>query len=899
MRFLRLPSTFFALGLALAAAIILLPGTQSAYSQAISTNGGAIQGTVSDPSGAVIPGAKITVSSPDTGFTRALTSDSAGFYSLGPLTPGRYTITVEAAGFDREVVKTVVAVGTVSSGNVKLKIGAGTTVIEVDASSLQINTDQVGVAGIVSQQQLETLPVNGRNVLDTAQLQPGVILQSGMTFDPTKAGYSALSVGGIGGRTTRILLDGQDITDETVGTTIFNVPSGAVGELQLNRSTQDVSGEVTSTGQVLEVTKAGTNTFHGNAFYNFQDYNAGFANVEGAAAPFQRNQFGGYVGGPIIKDKLFFYGGYERVKQDEQDAAVGYDPAFAAIAAEYPLVPAPFRDNFSFARLDYNAPHNIKLFARAVYSVNADDATFGYSPYSVYLNRDNVPGLVGGADFTSGNLTHSVRIGYEKFHNLLTDGTAALGSSIYNPSNIVGVPVSIDSPFFGLPAALNSGPNWLAPQETFQSDKQVRYDGTWTKGAHNIKFGGELNRIMGNSFAEFFGASLSVGLTTSLPDVVANGDPACADVLGSGPCLGDPLRGYVAAGYYMGNGNGLFTEKPAFGLPGGGLFSWRIAAYIGDTWKVRQDLTVSAGVRWSVDTDRANQDLSSPTCGQDPSLQWAGCNSTNSSAYLFDQYQKGMGGQVHQPYANFGPQLGFVFSPGVRKTSYRGGIGIYYEGDIFNNTGNARPEVIPPTSEVPFFNAASANYGAGYVYLPGAGYVTSAPDGTPVSTILSESIYNAAPEMWAIEQKWQTAVKGVKSPNPNFVGTGDGLFANNLYAQPYVSPYSIQFNGGVQHEFANGMMLSVDYVHNATIKIPQSVDVNRTGAARSLNTNAATNAIANTLAGGADGTGTTPWTSIDDAIQNGATIANFAADGLDSSSVYIYRLCGLGLRVDA
>ena len=244
--------------------------------------------------------------------------------------------------------------------------------------------------------------MNGRNVLNTAQLQPGVILQSGMTFDPTKAGYSALSVGGIGGRTTRILLNGQDITDETVGTTIFNVPSGAVGELQLNRSTQDVSGEVAWTGQVLEVTKAGTNTFHGNAFYNFQDYNAGFANVEGAAAPFQRNQFGGYVGGPIIKDKLFFYGGYERVKQDEQDAAVGYDPAFAAIAAEYPLVPAPFRDNFSFARLDYNAPHNIKLFARAVYSVNADDATFGYSPYSVYLNRDNVPGLVGGADFTSG-----------------------------------------------------------------------------------------------------------------------------------------------------------------------------------------------------------------------------------------------------------------------------------------------------------------------------------------------------------------------------------------------------------------------------------------------------------------------------------------------------------------
>ena len=852
------------------------------HGQAISQNGGSIQGTVTDPSDAVIPGATVTISSSETGYMKVLNSDSAGFYSLGPLAPGRYSITVQAAGFERQVVKTVVAIGTVTSGSVKLRVGSTGTTVEVDAGALQINTDQVGVAGIVSSQQLDNLPVNGRNVLDAAQLQPGVILQSGVTFDPTKAGYSALSVSGIGGRTTRIILDGQDITDETVGTTIYNVPSGAVGELQLNRSTQDVSGEVTSTGQVLEVTKAGTNNFHGNLFYNFQDYNAGFASVEGAAAPFQRNQFGGYAGGQIIKDKLFFYGGAERIKQDEQDAAVGYDPAFAAIAAQYPLVPAPFRDNFSYGRLDYHAPHDINLFARAVYSVNADDATFGYSPYGIYQNRDNVPGLVGGADFTTGRFTHSVRVGYEKFHNVLGDGTAGLGNSIYNPSNILGVPVSIDSPVFGLAPALNSGPNFLAPQGTFQSDKQVRYDGTWTKGAHTFKFGGELNRIIGGGFAEFFGTSLSVGLTTSIPDVDANGNPACADVLDSGPCLGDPLKGYIAAGYLMGNGNGLFTEKPAFGLPGGGEFSWRFAAYFGDTWKARPGLTISAGIRWSVDTDRANQDLPSPTCGEvDPSLQWSGCSSANSSSYLFDQYQKGLGGSVHQPYGNVGPQLGFVYSPGAHKTSYRGGIGIYYENDIFNNTGNARPEEIPTSSEVPYFGNAAGNAGSSAVYLPGLGNVTNAPDGTPVSTILSESIYNAAPEMWAIEQSWQKTVKGVKSPNPNYVGTGDGLFANNIYANPYLSPYSIQFNGGVQHEFANGIMLSVDYVHNATIKIPQSVDVNRSGAARTLNTNAANNAIASTLA--ANG-----WASIDDAISKGANIATFAANGLDSNVVYIY-----------
>ena len=110
---------------------------------------------------------------------------------------------------------------------------------------------------MITTAQIESLPVNGRNFLDIAQIEPGVILQAGSSFDPTKAGYSAISVGGVSGRTTRILLDGQDITDETVGTTILNVSQGAIGDFQLNRSTQDASGEVTSTGQVLVSTRAG------------------------------------------------------------------------------------------------------------------------------------------------------------------------------------------------------------------------------------------------------------------------------------------------------------------------------------------------------------------------------------------------------------------------------------------------------------------------------------------------------------------------------------------------------------------------------------------------------------------------------------------------------------------
>ena len=847
---------------------VLPPAGSAAFGQAVSVNGGSIQGTITDPSGAVVPGATVIITDAEIGYTHTTVTDKAGFYSVGPLLPGNYSIAVTAASFSQTVTTTVVRTGTVTSGNERLSLGKASETVEVNAGALQINTDQIGVSGVITREQIDTLPVNGRNILDYAQLQPGVILQPGESFDPTKAGYSAISVSGVGGRTTRILLDGQDITDETVGTTIFNVPSGAIQEFQLNRSTQDVSGEVTSTGQVLVSSQSGTNSYHGNAFYNFQDARAGAAQVGGHVAPFQRNQFGGYFGGPIIKDKLFFFGGSERIKQSESDVALG-SPVFTSLLAQYPFIPAPFKDTFSIARLDYNAPRGIHIFVRGAYSVNADFATFGETPYQVYENRDNVPTIAGGADFTTGKFTHSFRAGYEKFHNLLQDGTAALGSSIYNPSTGPANQIT-------LVGGLNAGPNYLAPQGTFQTDKQFRYDGTWTKGAHNVKFGFDMNRLASGGFAAFYGPSLYTDFSTGKSHLVANCN-------GTGTtCPGDPVNGYIASLYVLGNGNGFFSERPGFGLVGGLDPSWRFAAYLADTWKVIPSISITAGLRWSVDTDRANQDLPTPKCSSlDPSVQFAGCTGNTN---LFDQYQAGLGGKTHQPYANFGPQFGVVFSPGDHKTSFRGAAGIFYESSVFNNTTNARTEAI--NSPIAAFNYGLAFAGASNIVLPGYGTVTKAPDGTPVSTILSESIAKAAPELNAIKAAYQGKVKNVPGINPSYIGT-TGLDANSIYAAPYVSPYSIQINGGVQRELAKGLIISADYVHNATLKIPLSQDVNHVGAARTLNTAAAQNAILNTVAGFPSCPQNFSSAAINCAIQNGATITDFAGNGLDSGNAYL------------
>ncbi|MEO6982687.1 MAG: carboxypeptidase-like regulatory domain-containing protein, partial [Edaphobacter sp.] len=535
---------------------VLFLAVGMSYGQAITANAGSIQGTLTDPTGAVIPNANITVTGMDTGSVVNLSSNSAGFYSIGPLNPGNYIIDIIAPGFQKLEVKTVVRTGTATSGNFKLTVGQSNETIEVDAGAVQINTEQAGVSGVITQKQFDSLPVNGRNFLDFAQIQPGVQLQPGGYadggFDPTKAGYSALSFSGISGRTTRIQLDGQDITDETVGTTIFNVSQGSVGEMQVNRATSDVSTDITSSGSVLASTRSGTNSFHGQLFYAFQDYRAGFATILGIDPPFQRNQFGGSVGGPILKDKLFFFANSERLKQDTSSASgvsTGVGSFFSAIAQQYPQIGSPARDTYSAGRIDYNGPKSTHFFFRINYEANSFVTG---DNYSIYANRDNVPGFAGGADFTTGRMTHSFRGSYEKFHNMIADATAG-SSSIYNP--IPGFSI-----IFGA-QGLHTGVNDNAPQVTFQSDKQLRYDGSWSRGRHQIRFGASLNRILGGGLASFFGLGPMAGISTST--LLPGGDQT------------DPINGYRARYVYIGNGQGYASEKAGFGLPGGGQGDWR------------------------------------------------------------------------------------------------------------------------------------------------------------------------------------------------------------------------------------------------------------------------------------------------------------------------------------
>ena len=180
---------------------------------------GSVTGTVNDPTGAVVGGAVVTVTNTATNAVIKLTSNSSGAYTSGALTPGQYKVQVSAKGFSSVSQVLNVMVGNTATFNATLQVGQESQVIEVQAGGVEVNTEQATVQGVLTKAQIENLPVNGRNFLDLAQLEPGVQIQDGTNFDPTKVGYSSISFGGRFGRSARIQVDGVDVSDETVGTT--------------------------------------------------------------------------------------------------------------------------------------------------------------------------------------------------------------------------------------------------------------------------------------------------------------------------------------------------------------------------------------------------------------------------------------------------------------------------------------------------------------------------------------------------------------------------------------------------------------------------------------------------------------------------------------------------------
>src|SRR3984957_3790756 len=467
---------------------------------------GSIQRVITDPTGAVVGGAKISINNKATGRVIARTTTSAGTYASGALTPGDYTLRVEAQGFSTSELAVIVQVGVTSTGNIKLHVGQAAQVVEVQSNEVTVNTEQATVQGVLTTEQIENLPINGRNFLDLAQLEPGVQIQDGGNFDPTKNGFSSISFGGREGRTARIEVDGLDISDETVGTTTQNVPASGIQEFQIQQSSLDLSTELTSSGSVNVTTKSGTNKYHGGGYYAFRDQTLDANLPGGTDNPFQRNQFGGNFGGAIIKDKLFFFLDAERTKQDLLNPVLPSGP-FAAQVGSYD---SPFREVEGLGRLDWQINNRYKFFYRFSYDQNRSVLAIIPNSFQPFANVNHTPVHALGLDFNTGPYTHSIRFGYTKFRNGIVDATA--GSNIFDP--LPGIELAIGDDPDCLTSGADffcSGPSFLAPQQTYQSDHQIKYDGSRALGAHILRYGAGFNHIVGGGFASFLKLAPAVG----------------------------------------------------------------------------------------------------------------------------------------------------------------------------------------------------------------------------------------------------------------------------------------------------------------------------------------------------------------------------------------------------
>lgn len=811
---------------------------------------GSIQGLVTDPSAAVVGGATVTITNKATGRVITTHTTSAGAYASGALTPGDYTLRVEAQGFKSSEIAITVQVGVTADGDVKLQVGQTTQVVEVQGTQVAVNTEQATVQGVLTTEQIENLPINGRNFLDLAQLEPGVQIQDGGNFDPTKNGFSSISFGGRFGRTARIEVDGIDISDETVGTTTQNVPEGAIQEFQTQQSSLDLSTELTSSGSVNVTTKSGTNSFHGEAFEYFRDQSLD-ANLPGDTDnPFQRSQFGGNVGGPIIKDKLFFFADGERTKQDLLNPVLSGGP-FSAITGSFS---APFRESEAEGRLDWQINNNYKLFYRFSYDQNRDVASGVANTFQSFANVSHTPVHALGLDFSTGTFTHSIRFGYTKFRNAIVDDT--IGTGIVDPLPNIELAIGGDPDCITTGEDFYcSGPSFLAPQQTYQSDHQIKYDGSKAIGAHILRYGGGLNHIFGGGFASFLALAPAVGAGVSDCGSICAGLPGGA---------ANPLN-YPANSVQLGNGQGFDSEIPAFGFPAGGSGpDNRLSFYFGDAWKAKPNLTITYGLRYVRDTGRTDSDLASiPALGQFNNIIYSGLQN-----------------RVHQPNLNFAPQLGIAWDPSSKgKTVVRGGIGLFYENSIWNNIEFDRPARL--LTGLFLANPTVCSNGN-----PVALTLPTGPTVTP--NFCGEPIGQAAPQITALQAQYQAATSAVGSsaPNPSFIGSeladGEDATGTALLAPNYVSPRSLQMNIGIQHEIRPGMVLTVDYLRNIETHTLLGIDTNRVGDAAFFNLAAAQNAIsvATQQLGCAGGYSAA---AINCAIANGATISTFAAPAFDAN----------------
>jgi hypothetical protein len=622
-------SLFSRLAAAAAVAAALLVATAPpAASQAA---GGDIAGRVADKTGAALPGVTITATQQQTSFERTTVTGADGTFLLVALPVGGYTVKAELSGFGTVTVENVqVNVASKRSLEVSLSQAAvQESITVVDEAPLIQNEPAVGT--VVSQKELENLPLNGRQFANLGVLAPGTTL--GHNTDPTKPGQLVVELNGGIGRNVNYTIDGGDNTDDTIGGALQNFNLEGVQEFKIQ--TMQYKAEYgRSTGGVLSVvTKSGTNQFKGSGFGYFRDTSLdGKSESEKLAGidkqKLSRKQYGGSLGGPVVPDKVHFFATYEKTLRDT-NYPVDSGGIFPSL--DKTVVPVPFTDELGTAKLSWDISAKQYLQVRYGFQKNSDK--YGASPAAA-------PSALGtiSNDYKSLLAGHTFQIGADQVNELLFQY-----SKFTN-----GITADSNQPFIYFPNGFTMGQNINTPQHTFQTKYQYKDDYSFgaNLGGHRHDFKTGINVIH---------------------EPVLSGD-FTTGTTGQFNALTNSATSPISSIQIFGGFSGQRTPVDEY------------SGYIQDDWTASSRLTVNLGLRYDRWTG-FNLDQRSNPIWQTLATQ------TRFNTPALRPFQGGNGGVLKEDTTDFAPRIGFTWdTKGDGKQLLRGGYGIYYDFPYTNAT---------------------------------------------------------------------------------------------------------------------------------------------------------------------------------------------------------------------
>ncbi|GAA3765365.1 TonB-dependent receptor [Terriglobus aquaticus] len=669
-------------------------------------NNTALVGTVTDASGGVVAGAKVVAVDRATKVAYPGTTNNGGFYNIQFVQPGTYDVTVEKSGYSRTLASGVlVTLNLAVRTDVELKAGSESTEVTVSADTPALSTDDAVVGETLRADQVANLPIAGRRVLELAATNPSIIVGPKTSYTGTPPGANFI---GAGTRevTNSLTLDGITIMNSLISSSPVTPNADAVGAVQTQTGNYTAQYGAYMGVHINVDTKAGTNQFHGTVFDYVQNdaFNArSFLASPTQAKPRVRfNQFGGEIGGPILKDKLFFMGSYEGIRSNQQSPVVatliptafrngdfsslGKPLTNPATGQPYPnnQVPvSPFATRFlqyyanptvggntnnitqnvatqfnqdqTLDRVDYAFSEKLRIFGRydwqKIDGVNGNIvATSGSTTPT--RNRNGVLGLT---YLITPRLINDLRLGFNRFNsntlnyfynNGLTQAGTNLGIPGFNAdtaNNNPGIPTVLIGTYQGFGA---EGTNWFQDDRTLHGYDQISY----MFGKHNVMAGADIRKM-------------SIGR--------AAGNTPRGQFNFNGGVTGDAAADFIAGYVFQ-------TTTPVFQVKGS-VAEWRNGFFIQDNWQASQKLTVQYGVRYELPLVPYSLNGYARILNSSYTALIPTSNATTGATFVPTP-----GFKFHDSNLNLvSPRLGVAYRAN-EKIVFRGGGGIYYNPNHMN-----------------------------------------------------------------------------------------------------------------------------------------------------------------------------------------------------------------------